>query len=279
MPLKKDQIALSNFPYHKYSLSYALDSLQRLGAKAMELYLVEPHFHLEDCGMPELLALKKALRDRGLHPVCMTPEQVRYPINIASSNPVGRKRSLDTFSRCIYYASKLECPVVLFHAGYPLNDESYEDAWKRSVESLGYLARLAEGCGVTIALESVDVRWKTVLTSTKKTAEVLRLISSPNLKGMVDTITLAVCEETIDEALENLGGDIAHVHFSDGTGRKDQIAHLAIGEGRLDLASMLGALSRIEYKGYLGVELISPYEDNPEDAMGKTARWLHAHTI
>ncbi len=277
MKLSRDRIALSNFPYYKCSLKYALDSLQKMGAQAIELYAVEPHFHLDDSGPAEFRALKKDLAGHGMQAICFTPEQSRYPINIASSNPYGRKRSIATFSKCLECAAELECPIVQFHAGYPLMDESYADAWNRSVESLAYLARLAEGYGVTIAMEFVNMRWKSVLTNSRKSAEMIALINSPNLKGMVDTVCLSVSEETIDDAIANLGANIRHCHFTDGTGQSDTTQHLIPGEGALDLDHMISALAEMRYEGYLAVELLSPYEECAEDAMRKSAEWLRAH--
>ncbi|WP_368182559.1 sugar phosphate isomerase/epimerase family protein [Anaerotruncus rubiinfantis] len=279
MKLTKKQIALSNFPYYKYSLRYTLDSLQRIGADAIELYAVEPHFHIDDSGLPELMSLKRQIRQRGMRVICLTPEQMKYPINIASSNPAGRSRSVGVFTKCIQYASELECPVVLFHVGYPLNDERYEDAWARSAESLSHLTRIAEGYGVTITAEFVNVRWKTVLRNSQKAAEMIRQIGSPNLRGMIDTITLATSGETVDEAVRNLEGNLAHCHFTDGSGRPDVLAHLVPGEGELDLCHIIDALGSAGYKGYLSVELMSPYEDNPEEAMQKSAAWLRAHLV
>ena len=46
--LTRDQFILSNFPYIDYSLDYALDSLQRLGAGKLEVYGAEPHFCMDD---------------------------------------------------------------------------------------------------------------------------------------------------------------------------------------------------------------------------------------
>ena len=45
--LKTDQIAVSNFPYYKYSLDYALDSLARMGGKNLEFYACDPHLHMD----------------------------------------------------------------------------------------------------------------------------------------------------------------------------------------------------------------------------------------
>lgn len=277
MKLKKEQLALSNFPYYKYSFQYALDSLQRLDADAIELYAVEPHFHIDDCGLPELFSIKRQIKNRGMRVVCLTPEQMKYPINIASSNPVVRNRSIGVFTKCLQYASELECPTVLFHVGYPLNDESYDDAWARSAESISYLARIAESYGVTITAEFVNVRWKTVLHNSQKAAKMIEQINSPCFRGMIDTITLALSGETVEDAVKNLKGNIAHCHFTDGPGRPDIIAHIIPGEGNLDLCHIIDVLGDADYKGYLSMELMSPYEDNPEDAMRKSAEWMRAH--
>ena len=38
----ENQIAVANYPYGKYSFEYALDSLERIGGKKMELYACDP---------------------------------------------------------------------------------------------------------------------------------------------------------------------------------------------------------------------------------------------
>lgn len=45
--LKVDQIAAANYPYYKYSLEYALESIQRIGADKMEFYACYPHLHVD----------------------------------------------------------------------------------------------------------------------------------------------------------------------------------------------------------------------------------------
>ena len=277
MKLKKNQLAMSNFPYYKHSLKYTLDSLQRLGAEAIELYAVEPHFHIDDTGPAELHALKHALKSRGLRPICLTPEQMRYPINIAASNPIARKRSIDVFTRCIQYAHELECPIVQFHAGYNALDEVYEDGWSRSVESIGYLVNIAESYGVTLTLEYVNIAWKTVVRNSKISAKMIETIGSKNLKAMSDTICMTTCGETIEDVVQNIGKDLMHFHFTDGIGDKNSLIHMIPGEGNLDLVHMIDVLGQAGYTGHLSIELISPYEEMAEEAMKKSAEWMWAH--
>ncbi|MDD3174012.1 MAG: sugar phosphate isomerase/epimerase, partial [Herbinix sp.] len=91
--LKQSQIAVSNYPYYKYSLDYTLDSLQRLGAETIELYACYPHLHIDDTNLVRIKSIKKKLKDHGIKPICFTPEQCMYPVNIASKDVVARKRS------------------------------------------------------------------------------------------------------------------------------------------------------------------------------------------
>lgn len=277
MSLNQNQIALSNFAYYKHSLRYTLDSLQKMGAKAIELYACDPHFHIDDCDLPQVVFMKKMLRDRDLRPICLTPEQVKYPINIASTNPVARKRSMETYTRVIQYANELECPTVQLFAGWGPLDEPLENVWPRSVDALTYLANLAEGYGITITIEAVD-RTQTVLTGTDRIAAMLREVNSPNLHGMIDTVCLKVCNETIEDAINNITPErLRHFHFSDVNMDTSEVVHVIPGEGSMDLVHVLNELKNAGYKHYLSLELMSPYEYQAEEATRKGAEWMRAH--
>ena len=64
--LSVSQIAVSNFPYGKYSFGYALDSLERMGGENLELYACDPHFHVDDMTASDLAAAKKQIKDHHL---------------------------------------------------------------------------------------------------------------------------------------------------------------------------------------------------------------------
>ena len=61
--LTVEQICVSNFPYYKYSLEYALDSLERMGGKNLEMYACDPHFHVDDSTLADAKALKKKIKN------------------------------------------------------------------------------------------------------------------------------------------------------------------------------------------------------------------------
>ena len=91
--LKESQILTSNYPYGRYSLDYALDSLQRMGAGTIEFYACYPHFHLDDVDYWDVKRITRKLIEHKLNIVCFTPEQCLYPVNIAALDPAARKEA------------------------------------------------------------------------------------------------------------------------------------------------------------------------------------------
>ncbi len=276
--LRKEQIALSNFPYYKYSLDYALDSLQRQEAGPIEFYACDPHYYMGDASAADTRVLKSKLKERGLRVINWVPEQVKYPINIASTNPVRAQKSIEYYVKCIQAASELECPTVQFFAGWGTLDSRYEDTWKRSVAAVAYLSQVAKGYGVDLLLEAA-FDTDTVIYDTTRIKAMMQDVGADNLHALIDLYCLSVCGEDIDRALTNLDNQVSHVHFSDAGFTNISSAHMVPGEGNLDLDYIMNAFDRIDYKGYFSVELLAPYERHPEEAMRKTAQWLRARML
>lgn len=270
--LKTEQIAVSNFPYYKYSMEYALDSLERMGGKNLELYACDPHFHVDDSNLADVKAVKKKIADHGLKVVCFTPEQCNYPVNIAAKNPQARKRSLEVYVKSMQFAVELDCPLCQFLSGFGCLDEQDESIWQRSVESMAYLAEIAEGYGLEIALETSPKAY-TCLTDSAKVTQMIEEIGSPALKGMIDTAVLGYSNETIQDAIHRLkdGSLIRHVHVGDGVPN----GHFILGEGKLDLTAMMKALDEIGYSHALSLEILNPlYVSSAEHAMKASFEWL-----
>lgn len=268
--ISKNQIAVANYPYGKYSLEYTLDSLERMGGENVELYACDPHFHIDDLTWPEIRAVKKKIRDHNLSVICVTPEQCIYPVNIANKNIRARERSIGVYVKCLEIASEMECPLCQFLAGFGCLDESDEDIWKRSRESLGYLADIADAYGVDIALETSPKSY-TCLTNARQTVKMIEQVGSARLYGMLDTAVLGYSNETVDEVIRVLGNKLRHVHFADGVPN----GHYALGEGKLELRSMLRAINEAGYQHALSLEIMNGmYVEDPERAMRVSFEWL-----
>ncbi len=261
--LKESQILTSNYPYGRYSLDFALDSLERMGANKIEFYACFPHFHLEDVSFYDVKSVIRKLKDHQLEVVCFTPEQCLYPVNIAALDVNARKRSIDVFKKSIQFGAEMGAKYVVTLAGYGTLDEDESFAWQRSVESLGILGDFAKSYGVTLTLETSPREY----TTTHNSKDVVRMINevgASSVSGMIDTATLGFSGETMQQAIEDLEGNLKHVHIADGVPN----GHLILGEGQLDILEMLRELDKISYEGPLSLEILNDkYMRDPHDAM------------
>lgn len=272
--LKQSQILTSNYPYYKYSLDYAFNSLERMGAKEIEFYAVFPHFHIDDIRYDDVKILKRKVKEHGLSVKCLTPEQCLYPVNIAAKDPAARMRSLEVFKKSIQCAGELGAELVVTLAGYAMLDEKEEQAWQRSVESLGILGDYAKTYGIELVLETSPREYTTTHTA-KDAVRMIKEVGSASIKGMVDTATLGYSGETMEEVIQDLGPYLRHVHIADGVPN----GHLILGKGNLDLYSMLEKLDQAKYTYGLSLEILNDqYMRNPHEAMEesflKLREWL-----
>ena len=149
--------------------------------------------------------------------------------------------------------------------------EGPEEAWQLSRGSLSRLAMKAERAGILLALEPLRTDESNLVNSLASLQKMLREVSSPVLKGMIDTIPMVLAGETITDYHHALGSDLVHIHFVDGKPR----GHLAWGDGVLPLAQYMRMLEEIDYHGTLTLEITdSSYILDPAKADARSVQAL-----
>lgn len=275
--LTQRQIATSTFPYCKCTLGDALASLQRVGIRAFELQAVDPILSLEDIRPADMVAVARKIRAHGLQAICVTPDVMNYPINLASPSAATRRRSIAFIQKAIDCANAFEAPLIQMHVGYPTVDGSREEAWKRSAESMRVLAEYAAEHGVVITSEYSKLTWKSILQSSADLRKLIDEVGHPGYEGMSDTVVMVKVPETIEDVARNLGREhLRHFHFTDGLGNATSSLHMIPGEGKLDLEHVLDVLDEMDYTGYLSLEL-QGCETAPHEAMVKAVSWMREH--
>ncbi len=272
--IKRSQLALSNFPYTKNTLDFALESLERIGGPHIEFYAAYPHYYLGDATPADMKSLAKKMRDHHLHVIDFCPENCTYPVNAASANPRVRMRSIEHYVRGIQTASELECPLCLFFPGYAMMDQEEGPVWDRAVAAMRYLADIAEVYGVTLVLEAAK-RTSSVLHSTDLQLKMMEEIGSPNVDCMLDTTNLIGIGETFDDSFAKLGIEhTKHVHFKNAKGTPESFINSPADDGFLDLEHWVLTLDEAGYQGYFGCEIMRPYYNYPEKAMLQFKDWF-----
>lgn len=273
--IQLSQVAAANYHYKRYSLDYFLDSAAGLGFHNIELWASGPHLHLDYFTQQDLKDLHKKIKDRGLKVICFTPEQYVYPVSISHPDPYYRKKSIEFFCRHIEAASLLDCDKMLVTTGIAYLDEDETKEWDWCRESLREICKTAEKEGVYLPMEAFTNYTTQMFNRANHIAKMINEVGSPYLKGLADTDVMANTDkDTIHDFIRELGNDLIHVHFVDG----NPGGHLVPGEGKLDMAGALKALNDINYKGYLGLELLDRrYVLEPDKAMKDSRTWFEKH--
>lgn len=263
MMLKMNQLSGMNCHYIHYSIDYFLDAMVREGLTNIEIWGAAPHYFADYFTESMVRSLGRKIAQRGLCLICLTPEQVTYPINIASGEPYLRKRSIKNYLRALEHAALLNAPMMLLTPGYGNLDESREAAWHRSADAIATLARRAEDLGIRLALEHLSPASSNLINTAQDLRRMLDEVDSPNLKAMFDIGQVNIVGQTPADYFRLLGSDIIHIHLVDGVPG----GHLALGDGNIPLMENLQEIAQAGYQGFFSMEIADRrYFDAPRRA-------------
>ncbi|MGX1159261.1 protein FrlC [Arthrobacter sp. SLBN-100] len=245
------QVCGSNFAYQHHSLERCLDDMVELGRTKVELWGIAPHLHIPDADGRRVKNVLNLLRERELSVACLTPEQVAYPVNIASGERWLREGSVQLFLRAAEICSDLESPLLFLTAGRGYEDEPLEPAWERSVLALQAITERASELGVSCVLEPLQRLESNLVTDLSSLGRMVEDVGHPDLGVVIDTVASAVAGDAISDYGKSFGKRVRHIHLIDGS----PAGHLAWGDGNLDLTSILHDLGQLEYKESITFEL------------------------
>ncbi|RJL21482.1 sugar phosphate isomerase/epimerase family protein [Bailinhaonella thermotolerans] len=265
MTLSLRRFTASNFSYQHLPFDRFLDDAEALGRERVELWGIAPQLHIPRLSDAEARAVRRRLAERGLTAHCLTPEQVMYPVNLASPVTWLRAESVALFRRAAEVCAELGAGLLLLTPGRGFEDEPAEAAWRRSADAIGEICEYAGGLGVTCVLEALQRVESNLVNDARGLARMIGEVGAPNLGAVLDTVAMAAAGDTVDDYFDALGDRVRHVHLIDGR----PTGHLAWGDGELPLADYLAALDRRGYAGHLTFELFGDgtYAFDPRPAV------------
>lgn len=246
-----DQITGSNFSYQHMAFETFLDDMVDLERERIELWGIAPHLHIPQVSVEEARGIRRRIHERGLSVACVTPEQVVYPVNIASPSRWLRESSVGMFLRAAELCVELGSPLLFLTPGRGGEDEPRPDAWNRAVDGIGEIAAYAARLGIDCVLEPLQRVESNLVNDAATLAVMLDEIGAPNVGAALDTVAMATAGDTVEGYFAALGGRIRHVHLIDGAPN----GHLAWGDGELPLESYLADLARHGYTADMTFEL------------------------
>lgn len=269
--IDREQIAVMNMHYKRFSLDYFLDSQQRLGVHNIELWCGASHFWLDAKGHEETAPLKKKLKERDLKVVSLTSPSCAYQYQYAAQEELWEK-SYGYFLNGLHTAAELGAQYMTVNSGWGYLDEPDERMWDRSARMLRKLAEKAAEYGLICVLESMRADETNIVNSIETTKKMFDLVRHSNFKIMIDTIASGDAGETLEEWFETFGEDLVHLHFLDG----DPYVHNIWGDGNTSLEKQLEVLNKYNFKGYLVQEIADEkYFSDPFRADRRNLRVLN----
>lgn len=273
-PVTLDQVTGSNFAYQHRSLAECFDDMAELGREHVELWGIAPHLHIPWASDADARSIRRMALDRGLSILCLTPEQVMYPVNVASPDTRLRRASVAMFRRAAELAVELGATRLFLTPGRGFESEPRDRAWRRSIDSIGEIAAYAAVLGLDCVLEPLQRVESNLVNTAEDATRMLDDVAAPNLGVALDTVAMSVAGDDVDAYFTHLGGRVRHVHLIDGT----PAGHLAWGDGELPLARILADLSRNSYAGPITIELFGDgsYAFDPKPVLVRSLATIEA---
>ena len=215
---------------------------------------------LQTADQVDVARVEALLAEHGLGCPCVSTGQVFAGLGLyfTAREPEKRAAVIRVFEELIDLAARLGAMVNIGRArGFVEESEPREEAERRFIEVARELAGYAEPKGVTLILEPVNRYEINFINSVAEGAELMGKVGAPNLALMPDLFHMNIEDRSLGGVLEEHAEHVAYVHVADSN-------RLAPGQGHTDFRAVLGSLKRMEYGGWLGVEILP--EPDPDTA-------------
>ncbi len=260
-------LSVSTNCYHDYTLEEALAGIEQSGFRGVEIGAVVGWTeHLTPgASEDELEAFRAALRRHNLQLISMSGHS-----DLTTAEGVARfKRALDT-ARVL--------GLTLVNTSIGGHEGGGEDV-AAFLGNIGGVADYAEARGIVVALETHG----SGLASGHQGVELVQRIGRETVRSNSDTANVIVYgdvrpEEDIVEAIPL----IANVHLKEARGGKGVWDFPALGEGKIDFASILRSLHDAGYTGPFSLEIEFqglPWPPLPEVNRSVRASYEHVRKL
>ena len=181
----------------------------------------------------------------------------------AFPEPELRQENIKALKQVIDLAHDLEAPYVRTFGANPDRPVDHDNLTSWIAQALVAVDDYATSRGVRVLLETHD------LLSTGAEVQQVFARTGPITAGVLWDVKHSLRKgESVTETLEQLGGLVYHVHLKDWlvVPGLNQDRLVLIGAGELPLATIIGSLRSMGYKGYLSLEWEKYWHPEIEDS-------------
>jgi 5-keto-L-gluconate epimerase len=247
-------------------LVQGIERAKAIGYDAVELFVLNPR----ETGIEKIA---DAVLSRDLSVSAIGPGLATYRYGWTFSHPEAEirhlavERSLDAIKLAAKFKASLNVGGMRGSLAADPDLRKKQRGW-----ILGCVRACAESAGplgVELGIEPIN-RYETNFINTVEDAlEFLEDLRLPNVGLLLDSFHMNIEERSIPDAIDSAAGRLLNFHFADSN-------RLAPGCGHSDMASIVAALSSIDYDRYLSMEIMrtpTP-EESASQALSHTKELL-----
>jgi len=270
------KLSFSSNAFVEHSLDDALCAISRIGYQGAEIMADRPHFWPPDLDQEQVDAVATRAAELGLT-LCNIngfPMQAIGTMHRPSwleENDADRQKRVDHTIACIELAHMLGIPYVSTEPGGPVEGgaEARGREYALFARTLDQVIPRAEELGVTLLIEpEPDLLFEDM----DSMVAFLDNMESTALGVNFDLGHFFCIGDDPADLIRTYGPMLKHIHIEDiAPNRKHH--HLIPGMGAMDFGAIFDALKKVEYDGFVTVELY-PYSKKPEMAAEEAFRFL-----
>jgi sugar phosphate isomerase/epimerase len=208
-------VAGCNSQYARVPFEFFAAWQAKLGIKTTEFIAQVPHLWCDHLFCESTLALGETLRKNGLSVAAFTPRLYRYSV-YADWGGEQRNATDRYFKNAMRAACELRAPLFCVENGGACFDMSGEALFERCADMLAELCDFAKPLGLNVAFGIACEGDSPILLRGEELKRLSDELSRENFRIILDTRTISVIGEKIEDWFEIFGRQIALVRFTDG---------------------------------------------------------------
>ncbi|MDD5773315.1 MAG: sugar phosphate isomerase/epimerase [bacterium] len=234
--------------YRNFPIEYALNSIAGQGYKGVELWAKGNHISSRDSEM-RLRDIKRIIYKLGLEVYGISAH-----LDFVAPEPEKRKENIEKFLGCIRMAEFFGVGAVHTASGglYPENELSFKKQGEYFYQAMDMIGEEARKRNIIVALEAEPEKW---LSRPEQVVEAINRLGKDTFRALVDIGHCFGVGEEVPAYIDKLKNYLQVIHVDDVFRKDFPHRHLIPGQGDIDFDQFFEYLEKINYNGWLSVEL------------------------
>jgi len=169
-------------------------------------------------------------------------------------------------------AIKVGSPSVSLCPGMVLFDKDLKFGWNQLIKSFKEIKEYTEDKNLVLLIEPGHKYETNLILTIEQCSSMIKVLKSEKFGILIDTGHANINGENLYENILKCKGIPLHIHLDDNKGDFD--THMVPGTGNIEFKPMFKALKKIEYCGFITIELGGNYILSPTSACRKSLQFV-----